>query len=913
MHRCLIILTSLIIIWRPNNGYNLDTKHPIIFEDPGGDNGYFGYSLVLSEKWLKVGAPKATYHVGKAIINQSGLVYHCSLREKCKVQTSLNFSANYLEHSMTGGAMDISYKYNILGISSNTWILEKDISRGHIPGGVFLENLQNEKIMKSYRPLDKPEVLGEMPYYARALAGFSLHFIEDEDEVLVGAPGVYSFLGTVFRIKNIHLPQGNWSYTVFKPQGHYDEYSGYAITSGRFYWNSGLHYVTALPRGFSIGSRKILNNALYGSVVIFRFTSSKIGPKFPLETLARIKQDIFGTQIGEYFGASLAVGDLNSDGLDDLIVGAPFRCNDHDGFNHGSVYVFFGNKINGAKGHLKYDSKFRLDGTENGGQFGLALMVLGDMDHDGYPELGISAPYEEETGAVYIYSFNKITRTMKMTQKILGKELHPSLKGFGFCFSRPTDIDNNGHSDVAIGSAISGHAIILRSKPVVTVYASIRAPSNMSKSNMTLYFQCCYFLSGSPNLTIRRKLIVDQDLKRFTFPKNFTFNHTEEKRIIITENYEKCEHIFLKKIRKFNLDSPVRIQLTYNLSKDSSDHQQNTIVIRPNGQAIKDIFCKTCPQLSKKSETNKMVSIILDHMCDHNGINEPCQAQLEIHARFLNLSRNNTFILGSDELVLEIRIENKGDPAYLPALQIVLPEGVDLKATSIDCDQINKTIKCEGEEVLSEKILKFLLRFNVHLEQKNDINFALIVTANVNDSSHSNLTLKLERDVDLLLTGYSNEANYVHKRGTYLHLENIFKIEKFGLSRIPQFHVKFIIPHKIKSFDGSWKQLTKIQTKNNPFVECNRNFTIFKQDLMKLSNSFVNFYSNSTYYLNCTIENIECVIMNCTISNMENYADIFLQIEANFDLLEDVKNIDQIVLSIQAVAFVKEFQQSGNR
>lgn len=58
----------------------------------------------------------------------------------------------------------------------------------------------------------------------------------------------------------------------------------------------------------------------------------------PRSDPAMILTRITGKTIGEYFGASLAVGDLNNDGLDDLIVGAP-----HWGNDNGKIYIYFGN------------------------------------------------------------------------------------------------------------------------------------------------------------------------------------------------------------------------------------------------------------------------------------------------------------------------------------------------------------------------------------------------------------------------------------------------------------------------------------------------------------------------------------------------------------------------------------------
>lgn len=56
-------------------------------------------------------------------------------------------------------------------------------------------------------------------------------------------------------------------------------------------------------------------------------------------------KNISGSQIGAYFGYSIASGDIDGDGFDDVIVGAPmFTRTKSDGFEHGRIYVIYQDK-----------------------------------------------------------------------------------------------------------------------------------------------------------------------------------------------------------------------------------------------------------------------------------------------------------------------------------------------------------------------------------------------------------------------------------------------------------------------------------------------------------------------------------------------------------------------------------------
>jgi FG-GAP repeat protein len=101
-----------------------------------------------------------------------------------------------------------------------------------------------------------------------------------------------------------------------------------------------------------------------------------------------------------FFGASVSTaGDLNGDGLADVIVGAP-RAHPQGRGYAGSVFVY-----SGADGTRLY----RLNGVESGSQFGTVVSEAGDINQDGYNDILIGAPFTrigslQAAGSAFIYS-----------------------------------------------------------------------------------------------------------------------------------------------------------------------------------------------------------------------------------------------------------------------------------------------------------------------------------------------------------------------------------------------------------------------------------------------------------------------------------------------------------------------------
>lgn len=101
--------------------------------------------------------------------------------------------------------------------------------------------------------------------------------------------------------------------------------------------------------------------------------------------------------LGDYAGDSVSAGgDVNGDGLADVLVGAPFYSNGGANPIRGRAYLLYGPV--GGDPNLE-DADVRLDGQSNDDQAGDGVAIVGDVDGQGGDELVVGAPTYDGTGS----------------------------------------------------------------------------------------------------------------------------------------------------------------------------------------------------------------------------------------------------------------------------------------------------------------------------------------------------------------------------------------------------------------------------------------------------------------------------------------------------------------------------------
>lgn len=160
-----------------------------------------------------------------------------------------------------------------------------------------------------------------------------------------------------------------------------------------------------------------------------------------------------GEAIGDHFGSAVAsAGDVTGDGHADLLVGA--QCNDASGQDSGRAYIY-----SGADGSLVRT----LDAEDAGDDFGSGAAPAGDVNGDGITDqvIGAKDAGPREDGVAYVYSGadGSLVHTL---------EGDPTTVDLGWFFVATVgDVDGDGVPDIYAGDFDAGSNDSLRGRAFV--------------------------------------------------------------------------------------------------------------------------------------------------------------------------------------------------------------------------------------------------------------------------------------------------------------------------------------------------------------------------------------------------------------------------------------------------------------
>ncbi|XP_074520014.1 integrin alpha-M-like [Halichoeres trimaculatus] len=548
--------------------------------------------------------------------------------------------------------------------------------------------------------IEGSQTSGETLKKEMSQGGFSAAYAESE--IKMGVVGVNTWKGGF----ESYRTSGQFLYS-YEPPMVSDSYLGYSIAVAKT--RNGLLTIVGAPRYEHRGAVMVVQR------------------NRPIKMI-----DLYQWQFqsGEYFGAEVCAMNLDRDAYTDLIlISAPMYLDDD---SEGRVYVC---RLSGLNVDCHLDSPSILRGAApNKGRFGSSLAVLPDLNGDGFNDLAVGAPLEDDNqGSIYIFHGEGGLRGINtgFSQRIAGSEVRKGLMFFGVSISQSSfDHSGDGLPDLAVGS--KGTVILLRSKPIVMVEASVTYnPKQISTQNpdcttpLRSRAKVCFTMTRHLRVTSAKANI------NFTFTLDATRKAPHNRAYISDKKQEESRSLTL------TLQRPVCENIDFFIKacpEDALNELRNELKFTFEGSPSSSGLS---PSLAQQAQTTGFHPLGFEINCGTDG---KCVDRLILD---FNFTRSSEIRVGIDELLnVTVSMKNTEENSYNTYVTLTYPAGVSYRKFtilqgSIECNSLDSEdgisrgkTECTVDQPIFKSNAEALFIISYGIETNSQLGDEIHVTAN---------------------------------------------------------------------------------------------------------------------------------------------------------------------------------------
>uniref|UniRef100_A0A8D1QA17 Integrin alpha-6 n=1 Tax=Sus scrofa TaxID=9823 RepID=A0A8D1QA17_PIG len=928
--RLWLLYLSAGLLPRLGAAFNLDTREDNVIEKTGDSGSLFGFSLAMhrqlepeEKRLVLVGAPRAVaLPLQKA--NRTGGLYSCDItsRGPCtriEFDNDADPSSESKEDQWMGVTVQSQGPGGKVVTCAHRYEKRQHVNTKQESRDIFgrcyvlSQNLRIEDYMDGGDWSFCDGRLRGHEKFGSCQQGVAATFTKDYHYIVFGAPGTY-----------------NWK--------------GFSLDSGKgIVSKDEITFVSGAPRA---------NHS--GAVVLL---------KRDLKSAHLLPEHIFdGEGLASSFGYDVAVVDLNSDGWQDIVIGAP-QYFDRSGEVGGAVYVYMN-----QQGRWKNVKPIRLNGTKDS-MFGVAVKNIGDINQDGYPDIAVGAPYDGK-GKVFIYHGSANGINTKPTQVLEGKS--PS---FGYSIAGNMDLDRNWYPDVAVGS-LSDSVTIFRSRPVINIQQTITVTPNRidlrqktscgAPSGICLKVKACFEYTtkpanDDPSITIVGTLEAEKERRKSGLSSRVQFRnqgsepkYTQEL-TLHRQKQKACmeETLWLQENIRDKL-RPIPITASVEIQEPSTRRRVNSL-----------------PEVLPILNSNEPKSVHTDvHFLKEGcGADNICNSNLKLEYKFCTREGNQDkfsylpiqkgvpelVLKDQKDIALEITVTNSpsdlrnptkdGDDAHEAKLIATFPDTLTYSAyrelrafpeKQLSCvaNQNGSQADCElGNPFKRNSSVTFYLILStteVTFDTTDlDINLKLETTSNQDNLASITATAKVVIELLLSVSGVAKPSQ-VYFGGTVVGeqamksedevgslIEYEFRVINLGkpLKNLGTATLNIQWPKEISN--GKWLlYLVKVESKGLDKVACQPQREINSLQLKESHNSrskreiaerqrddgrkFSLFAERKYQTLNCSV-NVNCVNIRCPLQGLDSKASVVLRSRLwNSTFLEEYSKMNYLDILVRA-------------